>query len=256
MVCFAKGIIPMSIKNKSAKTGAWLFRWRSYLPLSFIAVIQPSLHWFTYPAGLHKYDLICDMFCLAISLFGLVIRSYTIGYAPKRTSGRNTKNQVADSLNTTGMYSVTRNPLYLGNFFMMLGVILSVRQMWLPLIFALAFWIFYERIIMAEEKFLEEKFGKEYGDYSRRTPAFIPNFRLWQRPRISFSFRNVLKREYSSFFGMIVSFTILELVEDFIVQRKFVVDPVWAAIFSFGLAVYITLRTLRKKTRLLHVEGR
>jgi hypothetical protein len=63
-------------------------------------------------------------------------------------------------------------------------------------------------------------------------------------------------REYSGFFGVIATFTIMDMAGDYIVERKFVFDSVWMTILISGLLVYITLRTLKKKTRLLHVEGR
>ena len=246
----------MSYKEQHAKTGEWLFRWRSYLPLVLIALIIPALQEFSYPFGSHSYDLIWEMFCFIISLLGLLIRCYTIGYTPKGTSGRNTKSQKADSLNTSGIYSITRNPLYLGNFFMILGVTMFLRVWWVPVIYALVFWLYYERIIMAEESFLTNKFGEVYKDYISYKPAFIPDFSQWQTPVLSFSLRNVLKREHSGLFGVIVAFTFLEFVGDYIEKGYVVFDPVWTAIFIFGLLVYITLRTLKKKTRLLHVEGR
>lgn len=131
-----------------------------------------------------------------------------------------------------------------------------VRVWWCPVIFALAFWLYYERIIMAEESFLKNKFGQEYEDYLSRTPAFIPNFTLWQPNILPFSFRHVLNREDAGFFSVITAFTALEFIGDYIVHGTIVFDPVWVTIFTFGLFTYITLRTIRKKTRLLHVEGR
>jgi protein-S-isoprenylcysteine O-methyltransferase Ste14 len=246
----------MSIQEQSAKTGEWLFRWRSFLPLVLLVIIIPAYNGFSYPAGSHAYDLMWEMFCFAMSLSGLLLRAYTVGYAPRGTSGRNTRSQVADTLNTTGMYSLTRNPLYLGNFLIMLGVILCVRNWWLCIVYGLAFCLYYERIIMAEETFLINKFGKEYKDYVTRTPAFIPNFKLWRRPILPFSFRNALKREYIGFFNIVVAFTILEFFGDYIVKDKIVFDLVWVSIFTFSLIVYITTRILVKKTRLLCVEGR
>ncbi len=246
----------MFLHQQLSEKGQWLFRWRSYLPLAIIIIIIPAMRGFSYPFGLHIYDLDWEMFCLFISFFGLFIRGYTIGYVPKNTSGRNTKHQIADKLNTKGIYSITRNPLYLGNFFMMLGVVMFVRCWWVTVIYILAFWLYYERIIMAEESFLKDKFGKEYEEYTNRTPVFIPNFGLWQPNEMSFSLRNVLKREYPGFFAVIVSFVILEIIGDYIVDNSIVFDPVWRAIFIFGLSIYLILRTLKKKTRLLNVNGR
>lgn len=246
----------MTLQKQSTETGAWLFRWRSYLPLVFIAVIAPAFREFSYPFGSHFYDLIWEMICLSIAFLGLFIRSYTIGYTPKGTSGRNTKNQVAETLNTSGIYSTVRNPLYLGNFFMMLGVVMFIRVWWVGVIYSLAFWLYYERIIMAEESFLKDKFGKTYEDYLNRTPAFIPKFNLWLPNMLPFSLKNVLKREYPGFFAVISSMTLLELVGDYLEEGAFVLDVVWVSIFSFGLVAYLILRTLKKKTKLLHVEGR
>ena len=246
----------MLLKEDSVATGAWLFRWRSYLPLVLIAVIIPAFEKFSYPFGSHAYDLTWELLCFTISLAGLAIRGYTIGYAPAGTSGRNTKSQRAETLNTTGIYSITRNPLYLGNFFMMLGASMFVRVWWVSLIYLLAFGLYYERIIMAEESFLEGQFGRQYANYARRTPAFVPRFSLWRPNVIPFSFRNVLKREYSGLFGLIAAFTTLELIGDYRIEGRVVWDPVWVVLFLFGLLTYIVLRTLKKKTHWLRVEGR
>jgi protein-S-isoprenylcysteine O-methyltransferase Ste14 len=246
----------MLLEEANIKSGQWLFRWRSYLPLLLIAVILPEYEDFSYPFGSHSYQIAWEMICLFISLFGLFIRAYTVGYTPKGTSGRNTKNQVADELNTTGLYAITRNPLYLGNFFMMFGVTLLIRDWWVTVIFILAFCLYYERIIIAEESFLRRKFGKTYEDYAAQTPVFIPNFKLWRRPVLDFSLRNVLRREYSGLFGVIAAFTILQYIGDYIVAGRLMIDYIWLSFFTFGLIIYITLRTLKRKTRLLHVEGR
>jgi len=244
----------MSLKNKSATIGKWLFRWRSYLPLIFIAVIIPALLNYSYLFDSHVYDLIWGMFCFAISLFGLWIRCYTIGYTPKGTSGRNTKKQRADSLNTTGIYSITRNPLYLGNFFIVLGITMLLRVWWIYILYVLVFWLYYGRIIQIEESYLSNKYGKIFKDYVHRTPVFIPHLRLWQPTVLSFSFKKALKREYPSLFGIISAFTVLECAKDSAVKGSVVIDPVWMVIFSFGLLAYITLRILKKKTRLLRVK--
>jgi len=185
----------MALQEQFENSGQWLFRWRSYLPLAGIAMVLLALREYEYPGHSEKLDHIWEVICLCVSFFGLAIRSYTIGHTPKNTSGRNTKRQVADALNTTGIYSVVRNPLYLGNFFMFLGVALFPHLWWLTLIFVLAFWLYYERIIFAEEAYLRTKFGAEYLDWAERTPVFVPRFRNYQKSNLPFSLKNVLRRE-------------------------------------------------------------
>jgi protein-S-isoprenylcysteine O-methyltransferase Ste14 len=250
-----KKAVMSSLKEQSEKTGAWLFRWRGHVPFIIVAVIIPGFL-NSRPYESRASELSWEMACFAISLLGLLIRSYTIGHTPKNTSGRNTVNQLADTLNTTGIYSITRNPLYVGNFIMSLGPTLLPGVWWVPLIYTLAFWVYYERIIMAEEAFLTGKFGSEYERYLNSTPVFIPSFKLWKPPTLSFSFRNVLKREYPGFFALIALFAFFDIVGHYIVEGSVRIDPVWAAITAVGLVVYVILRTLKKKTKLLNVEGR
>lgn len=246
----------MLLQERLINTGVWLFRWRSYLPLFFIVILIPAFNEVHYPFNSHNYNLVWEMLCLLISLFGLSIRCYTIGFIPKGTSGRNTKDQIADTLNTTGIYSIVRNPLYLGNFFMILGTTMFIMVWWVIVIYMLIFWLYYERIIMAEESFLIKKFGRPYIEYLQITPIFIPNFKLWKKSILTFSLKNVLKREYSGFFALISAFTILELAEDYVIKKSIILDTIWIIIFIFSLLVYLILRTLNRKTNLLHVEGR
>lgn len=151
----------MALREEFEKTGNWLFRWRSYLPLIVIGIFLLSLREYEYPGRSEQLDHIWEAICLIISFVGLGIRFFTIGHTPKGTSGRNTKKQVAETLNTTGIYSIVRNPLYLGNFFMGLGIALFAHLWWLTLIYILLFWLYYERIIFTEESVAQTCF---FGD--------------------------------------------------------------------------------------------
>jgi len=158
---------------------------------------------------------------MGVSFAGFLIRCITIGYVPEGTSGRNTKQQRADRLNTTGMYSVVRHPLYLGNFLIILGMMMFTQVWWIVLISVLMFWIYYERIIFAEEEFLRKKFGNLFLEWAEKTPAFLPRIKKWQKPDLPFSFRTVLNREYTGFFIITSSFTLLEIIGDIMVEREF-----------------------------------
>ena len=100
---------------------------------------------------------------------GLAIRAYTVGHAPRGTSGRNTMVQRADMLNTTGSYSLARHPLYLGNYLMWLGIVFFVGVWWLAIICTPVFWIYCERIMYAEEAFLGDRFGRNFHEWAART---------------------------------------------------------------------------------------
>jgi hypothetical protein len=154
------------------------------------------------------------------------------------------------------MYSIVRHPLYFGNFLIVLGLTLFTQVWWFVLAVGLLFLVYYERIVFAEEEFLRQRFGGLYLEWADQTPAFWPRFRNWKQPSLPFSFRTVLRRENSSAFAVVASFTFLEIAGDLVVERKLELDLGWGIAFSVALVVYLILRSLMKKTRVLHVEGR
>lgn len=199
----------------------------------------------------HLWDQMWEMVCLAVAFTGLAVRIITIGYLLKGTSGRSTTTIGAASLNTSGMYSIVRNPLYLGNALIWLGISMLLRQWWVTLLFLLIFWLYYERIIYAEEDFLWEKFGDEFMAWAAKTPAFLPRLKNWVPPDRPFSVRKVLRRDYSAFFAIISAFTVMEILCDSRAMGKPEMDHLWLGLFIGGAAIYVTLRTLKKKTGVL-----
>ncbi|MDR0520612.1 MAG: isoprenylcysteine carboxylmethyltransferase family protein [Planctomycetaceae bacterium] len=248
----------MQMNQEMQKQGRWLFRWRSYLPLLFFVLFIPAFLNYHHPLGSHTADLIWESVCLFIGLCGLAVRCLVIGYAPQRTSGRNTKEQIAETLNTKGMYSLVRNPLYLGNFLMWSAPVLFFHSCgwWLILIYVLAFVLYYERIIITEETFLFQKFGEDYARWASETPAFFPKRLRWQKPELPFSWKTVVRREYHGLFGLIAAMTAVELTGEICLHREFIIDPVWLVIFIFGTCFYLTVRFFAKCTNILHTEGR
>lgn len=246
----------MALKEEMERQGNWLFRWRSYLPLLFLVMVLIVMK--------RNHDLghgelgsrAWEFICLAVCLLGLGIRVFTIGYTPRGTSGRNTKTQIAETLNTSGMYSIVRHPLYVGNFLIWFGIALFPYSVWVALISIFIFWIYYERIMFAEEAYLRKKFNGVYEEWAAKTPAFIPRFRDWKKPTLSFSLKNALRREYSAFFAMIFTLFLLKTVDGFLNQNRLIFDKPWLMLSLFGFTVWLTLRTMKKKTRWLNVEGR
>ena len=229
------------------KAGNWLFRWRSYVPLVPAIGLLAALSGFTYPAGSHALDTAWDFACLTISLGGLAIRVGAIGFVARNTSGRNTRGQLADELNTTGIYSIMRHPLYFGNFWIWFGLSLFPRLWWPPILFSAVYLLIYERIMFAEEQFLRERFGTAYLEWSSKTPVFWPRFRSWTPPVYPFSLKAVLRRENSTLLGIMTSYLVLEVVGTRVAEGHFEIDFVWLALFVCTLILYIVLKILKKR---------
>jgi protein-S-isoprenylcysteine O-methyltransferase Ste14 len=249
----------MALREEWERQGNWLFQWRSYLPLLIVPLFCVALYSQTTgaPGDSRPSRIYWEAFCFVLSLFGFAIRCLTVAYVPSGTSGRNTKAQIASELNTTGIYSVVRHPLYLGNLIMILGLLLFIGVWWFALIGTSLFWIYYERIAFAEEEFLRGKFGAPYLEWTAETPAFLPRFRNWKQPGLTFSIRKLLKREYHGFFAIIASFTCLDILREIIVHtRNPQIHLGWVVIFAIGLITYLTLNLLKKKTKILDVPGR
>lgn len=247
----------MALREIYEKQGAFLFRWRSYIPL---LILPFAIIVFRDPAYLHPLfasplDTFWELFAILVSTMGFVIRILVAGHVPAGTSGRNTLTQVANVLNTKGMYSIVRNPLYLGNFLIILGILLFTQVWWFVLWASLAFWIYYERIIFTEEEFLRKKFGEAFTSWAEKTPMFIPNFSLWEKADLPFSWKIVLRKEYSGLFGMAAAFTALGIASDFLVEHE-PIDLFWIVFLVVSFALYVTFRFLKKKTNILDVEGR
>ena len=161
----------LPLAGAMARSGAWLFRRRTYLPVFLLAAIVAAAAGAPGepPAGI-AWRLACGLIAVA----GMTVRIVAVGFAGERTSGRNTRRQVADSLNTDGAYSVVRHPLYLGNLLTWMGVALLPGIASVAVVVLLVFVAYYERIAMAEEEFLRDRFGAEFLAWAARTPAFVP----------------------------------------------------------------------------------
>ncbi len=137
----------------------------------------------------------------ALGLTGLFIRAAALAFAPEGTSSRDTHQLRAPSLNTTGMYSIVRNPLYVGNALLWLGAVASLGLWWLVALTALLYWLYIERVILVEEGFLEGQFGRQFTEWASGTPAFVPNPSSWRPASGTFSWRR-LSSEHNGLLGI------------------------------------------------------
>jgi hypothetical protein len=187
---------------------------------------------------------------------GQKLRILTGGFVPAETSGRNSAGQVARDLNTTGLYSLVRNPLYLGNSLMYLGLGLCTQSLVLALVMALVLVIYYERIIAAEEAFLAWSFGDRYLEWAARTPAFLPRLTGWIAPSMPFSLRTVIRREHASFYGAVVALYLVEFGLHHLAADAELFWPGWHMILGVATFAEAMAIWMKRRTRLLVVPGR
>jgi protein-S-isoprenylcysteine O-methyltransferase Ste14 len=245
----------MALVHEFENSGNWLFKRRSWLPV--IMVVAGIFMMYMGNRQAILFDMRDELIFLGVSLFGQAIRIFTIGFTPKNTSGRNTINgQLADELNVTGIYSIVRHPLYLGNFFMWLGPVLFIRSGWCIFAFGLIYWLYYERIMFAEEQFLRRKFGEIYDKWSETTGSFIPFSLKFIPQKLPFSVKNVLKREYNSFVNIFVIFTLLDIFRNYFLSERIYMTKMWIFLSVSALIIWIVIRTIHKRTKWFEVEGR
>lgn len=206
----------MALQEQLKRQGDYLFKYRGYLPIIFLFLaLAVRGHYVLYSSNNSTVISIISEYmqsiAIYIGLFGVLIRLYTVGYTPKNTSGRNTsEGQIAEKLNTTGLYSLTRNPLYVGNFFMWMGLVFYIGIIWFFLLFICSYWIYYERIVFAEEVFLRKKFKESYLQWASETAVFIPKKFSYTHPKKSFSWKKIVIKEKSTILMFFLVFFTLQ----------------------------------------------
>jgi len=172
------------------RAGRTLFRWRSYTPLLLVVVALPLL-WRSRGPASPLWLFAGVLLCVA----GQALRAWVLGEAKDGTSGQDETLQ-ASSLNTDGPYALTRNPLYLGNLAITLGLCLVAHDALLLAAVAALFFVQYRAIVAAEERFLGERFGAAYARWCAKVPRFWPRL---ARPGSArpWDFRRALRKEHN-----------------------------------------------------------
>lgn len=241
----------MSAQNQMEKLGNQFFKYRGQIPAIFFLIAFFLMHY--YPETNKWLDQTNVLISLSLVILGHLIRALAVGKRAAHTSGRNRDEQVAEALNSTGIYSMVRHPLYLGNITTYMGWVVFTGIDWLIPIMLVGFLFYYRFIIYAEEQFLTRKFGQDYLDWKSSTPLLLPAFWKFRANPQPFSWKVVVENEYS---GMAASMTTAWVLVAFqwyvlgVFQQKVIVLVVFALfilVFTYGL------RYLKKKTQFFKV---
>ena len=231
-------------------TGAKLFKYRGQIPVLIFALSLPILFFtndklyshihFQWGWGGPIYT-ICTIVSLLLVFAGLALRAYTVCTTPKGTSGRNTAKQVADHLNTKGIYSVVRHPLYLANYLIWAGLLVYTMNIFAFIIVSLVYWIYYERIMMAEEAFLRGKYGDEFEEWASKVPAFIPKWSLYEGGMLQFSWKTFIRREYATIMSTIFTYTVLDYILYYLIVFRNAGEGTYCCINWIRPSLYILI---------------
>ena len=216
--------------------GNFLFKHRGILPVPII-IFSLVYYFFSNSYEITQFQYLLS---LSISISGLILRVYAVGYAFHKTSGKNTAKQIAESLNTSGIYSVLRNPLYLANFLNWLGIVLLLSDIILTVFITLFFIHIYYYIILVEENFLKEKFKKKYEEYLKLVPRIIPSLKNWKKPVTDFNFKKSLINIKNGLLGIAIVFNLINLIDNYKHSGK-ILEINWLSYFLlFSIFFYFS----------------
>jgi len=193
----------MTDQNQSTllKWGTVAYRYRSFTPVPLLLIAL----WLSNP------NVTTILIGSVFAAIGEMIRMLAMFETHNKTSTRG--NEASSSaLVTSGIYTRTRNPLYLGALFTGLGYMSVAGNSYLIAGFLLLFAVQYYLIIRYEENYLQGQFPEEFAAFIASTPRFFP--RLFGGDKVFVMpdgalLRGSLHRERSTILGIVVIITLL-----------------------------------------------
>jgi len=228
--------------NISVKIGNFLFRHRSFTPVPLIIAV---FLFFT-PAIIPGRDNFLTSAGLLILIAGEIVRILSVGYSFAGTSGRENFLR-ADNLNVTGIYSIVRNPLYIGNLLIYTGLLIAYSNLWALVFFDSLLILQYYFIIQSEESFLEQTYGKEYLDYKKKVRSIIPSFREYKKPANPFNRIKVIMKENDSVFNALLIFGLIILYKEYLTSGKVLYGKSFVLYFGVLIISYILIKLIKKR---------
>jgi len=224
--------------------GNFFFRYRTTLsPFLPLLLLLPG------PAVLPD-PFVAALIGLAVSGAGQVVRGTTIGLEYIVRGGRNHR-VYADDLVTQGLFRHTRNPMYVGKFFMVLGAGIASNRWPSLLAITAAYSFMYQAVTLAEEAYLRQKFGVAFDEYCRDVPRWWPRLRGLSETfaKTRFNWTRVMLKEYSAPLGWTLPIVLIGLYNIHsttgLDQRPVAVAVLWG-VLATAAAIWATLGLMKK----------
>ncbi len=236
------------------RIGNFFFKTRNFLfPVFYTILFMP------FPRISENY---IAMFIIGgtITAFGQLVRMITIGLVYIVRGGKN-RRIYAEGLVTDGVFSHSRNPMYVGNVLMITGMSILSNSIFALVIMMPLFVFVYQTIIIAEENYLHTKFGSSYNEYCKNVNRWLPNLRGIVKTfrDNSFNVQKVFMNEYNTTFLWMFG-GILLLMYNYYWNRfteisienatPFVITEAILIVAYLALRIYKKRMTQRLKTKL------
>jgi protein-S-isoprenylcysteine O-methyltransferase Ste14 len=194
--------------------GNFFFKYRNWIFILFYGAIFIRPWPIFTPEQFGEYYYVWPIALgLIVTITGQLIRGLTIGLAYIVRGGKEGK-PYAEGLVTEGIFNHCRNPLYVGNILMLLGVGILANSLVYVAIVIPIFLFVYQAIVLAEENFLRGKFGPGYDLYCGKVNRWWPSLKGIRRTfsGMQFNWKRWILKEHTTQFIWLIGITLILLL--------------------------------------------
>lgn len=226
------------------KFGNLIFHNRNAIfPLFYLVLFIPSPEIFSNPVT-------AVLIGFSITIAGQIVRVVTIGLVYIIRGGKD-RRVYADNLVTTGIFSHCRNPLYVGNILILVGLGIASNSIIFNCLATPLFLFFWQAIVLAEENFLRNKFKQEFEDYCSRVNRWLPNLSGIGKTigSMEFKWKRVIIREYNATYIWMTGAVLIVMKHFYFHTAQFNFKeniPVFITLLVLLLVLYLIARYLKK----------
>jgi protein-S-isoprenylcysteine O-methyltransferase Ste14 len=120
---------------------------------------------------------------LGVSFFGQFIQLWCFASLDKNKA-----------LAASGPYALVRNPMYLGRYFIVLGAVMLLGEIWLLPVVTVIYYFYMVNRVKREEKLLQKVLGAPYADYCAEVRRFLPSLRPYRGNPVAYFSWDLLRQ--------------------------------------------------------------
>ena len=236
------------MSNLFNQWGNFLFHTRNVLFPVLIAIVL-----FLWPPV--TIDNVPGVYLMIVGLLmvtiGQALRILTIGLVYIVRGGRK-RRIYAKNLVTDGLFSHSRNPLYVGNILIVIGFLFISGNVTGMIVGSTVFLVIYRLIVYSEESFLSATFAEAYTTYCANAPRWIPRFKGLQETisNYQFDWPAVAVKEYGTIFTSLMISLGLIAWKLYLVNKLVEYQFLLTSFAILIVAAYGIVRYLKKTERL------